>query len=327
MKNLKSIAKELGVSTATVSNALNGTGRVSPKLREKILKFADERNYRPSLHARVLHGHRLKILGLIISTIRDNVANEILSGAEQAASKFDYHILITTSGGDREHSVQAVDQFDKLKIGGILHLQHSNEEAKAVLNLSSRLQLPYACMYRNFASKATDGVVIDHIKGYGAAIMHLLSLNHKKIALVHGDDLENSDIWRLADPIKESINISNIELCNAGLDDIVQLAKKGITGFVCDSDDAGNRALGIFNEHQINVPNEVSVIGYRDILPFPTTPLLTTMRVPFWEIGFQAATKLLKKMEQEAPSSTNNRILSLEPELIIRNSTSVNRRT
>lgn len=327
MKNLKSIAKELGVSTATVSNALNGTGRISPELREKILKFAEERNYRPSLHARVLHGHRLKIIGLIISTIRDNVANEILSGAEKAASKSGYLILITTSGGDPERSKHAVDQFDKLKIGGILHLQHSNEEANAVLNLSSRLDLPYACLYRNLAGKMADGVVIDHIKGYGAAIMHLLSLNHNKIALVHHDNLEHSDLFRLSDSIKESLSISGIELCSAGLDDIVALARKGITGFVCDSDDLGRQALSIFKGYEIDVPSDVSVIGYRDTTPAAISPPLTTMRVPFWEIGFHAATKLLKKMGQEAPSSTKKSIISLEPELIIRNSTGVNRRT
>ncbi len=324
--SLKSIAEVLGISQATVSNALNGKGRVGEKLKLQILELANQYGYSPSIHARVLHGHRLNILGLIISDMGDGVGQDILNGAETAASKRGYHLIVSTTRGETNKSLLAVEQYEKLKIAGVLHLPTHPQEASAIVELCDQLELPLSVLYRRAGIEKSRGLFINHLKGYTQAVNHLLDIGHRKIALIHEGQFEHSDIGMTMESVESLVKRADGSVVAAKLMNIKELIDQDFRGFACDSDNIAIKTLKILKSAGLKIPQEAGVVGYRDSkLASVCDPSLTTVRVPFNRLGADSTNQLIDRIEngyqEPAGDSESDVLYELNTDLVVRQST------
>jgi len=330
MSSLKEIARELSVSVATVSNALNGKGKLSDALRRQIIRHARKQGYEPSPHARVLHGKRLRVLGLILPSVHDGLAQGFIDGTDQAGAGAGYSTLVAAThrwGEDMtQRELAAVERFHSLRIGGVLYLAAAHADARAVEKRMEKLGLPFVRLYRGPSAGEAPSVLVDHAAGIRQGISHLQELGHRRIALIHagmyqGPELEAARaVYAGFFPRREweRWSFTSEQGWRALL---TARVRSGITAALALSDDLAFSASRALTEAGVPVPEAFSLVGFRDTLVARTmTPALTTLHVPTDAMAAQAAGWLIRRLEEgegdPAPIRT-----ALEPELVVRAST------
>lgn len=325
MSSLKQIAKELHVSVATVSNALNNTGRIGDQLKRRIVETAEKKNYRPSVHARVLHGKRLSIIGLIVPGMRDGFCQHLFDGAEQVAREHGYDLLFAISRGKLENNLSAMRRFSQLHIAGVIFQPSMNEDSGVIHKEAEKLLLPHVVTYRRSMGDPSPGVLVDFALGVQLGLRHLAELGHKKVAFLHqaGASGQEHIIARSIVPgFCDTIGMKGVTSSAPNLE---YLLRTGITGIFCDQDSLANKSIERIREFGMSVPTDVSVLGFRDSLEaLVGRPALTTIHVPMFDIGASAANLLIQRIGDDAEKanvSPSRLTAELPPHLVVREST------
>ncbi|WP_313612165.1 LacI family DNA-binding transcriptional regulator [Agrobacterium sp.] len=299
--NLSAIATALGVSVATVSNALSGKGRVSAELSEKIRRTADELGYVPSSAGRALRTGRSGVLGLVLPDIANPLFPQIAQAIEQAAGNAGYGVLIADSRGEISKQTEAINRLIERGVDGMVIVPRRGTRIADV-------DFPVAVI----DSPSTPGntVSADHWAGGAMLGQYLANLGHRKILLVGKNPDSNVQNDRLgglrsALPngcVTETLWIERLEQTSGG-DCGLGLAKKvedGFTAFAAVSDLHALRVLTELQREGINVPEQVSVAGFDDLIWAPVvTPPLTTMRMDMDRIAEIAVAALVNVIENE----------------------------
>ena len=326
MPSLKSIAGEIGVSITTVSNALNHKGKLSPRLRKRILSHAEKQNYQPSPHARVLHGGRLKILGMMIGSLHDGLAQGFFMGADRAAMEFGYSTILSVtshvhhSASDME--LHAVKHFDSLRIGGVLYLPIADAEPSRIESLFKKSKLPFVLIYRRPPHDGSPAVVVDHRKGIQIGLAHLMELHHRRIGIVYHRYYKGPELDITKAVFQETCPGLEWNKWSASVEDLDTLLKRKPTAIFAMSDDAAASIADALAAREIDIPNDISLVGFRDtIVARSMRPKLTTVHVPADEIGYAAAKWLAQSLEAENPKTVAPIRLEIPPQLVVRQST------
>lgn len=285
--NLTAIAASLGVSVATVSNALSGKGRVSAELTERIRQKADELGYIPSSAGRALRTGRSGVLGLVLPDITNPLFPEIAQGIENAAAAAGYGLLIADSHGEISHQTDAINRLIERGVDGMVIVPRRGTRIGAV-------DCPVAVI--DTPSTPGNTVAADHWGGGIEVGRFLTSLGHRKVVLV-GKSLEsNVQNDRLggvraglpSGTCVETIWIDRLERlqgidCSLGL---CERVAQGVTAFAAASDLHALRVMAELQRGGVKVPEEASVTGFDDLLWAPlVTPALTTMRMDISKIS------------------------------------------
>ncbi|WP_292897319.1 MULTISPECIES: LacI family DNA-binding transcriptional regulator [unclassified Nitratireductor] len=326
--NLSDIAKALGVSVATVSNAMSGKGRVSQELGRTIREKAKELGYVPSLAGRALSTGRSHVLGLVLADIAHPLFPQFAQAIEHAASEAGYGVLIGDSRGDVEAQTRAINRLIERGADGIVvvprHGTRIGDIGRPVAVIDS-------------ASTPGNTVAADHWNGGLEIGRHLLELGHRSVAIIglHSDsNVQNDRIGGIREAFAgrgetRLIWIGEMERshgsgCPLGL---VRLAEEGVTAFAAVSDLHALRAITELQQGGISIPGDVSVTGFDDLIwAGVIAPSLTTMRMDMERIAEIAIADLISQIEQEDGRATSPRPpvspdqRSIPMELIIRQS-------
>jgi LacI family transcriptional regulator len=297
--NLSAIAAALGVSVATVSNALSGKGRVSPDLVERIRKTASELGYVPSSAGRALRTGRSGVLGLVLPDIANPLFPQIAQAIEKAAVSAGYGVLIADARGEIAMQTDAINRLIERGVDGMVIVPRRGTRISGV-----------DCPVAIIDSPSTPGntVAADHWDGGRQVGDYLASLGHRKVVLVgknRDSNVQNDRLGGIRDGlgkacVTRTLWIDSIEEadgagCRLGLADLVA---DGFTAFAAISDLHALRALTELQREGIDVPEEASVTGFDDLIfSAVVTPPLTTMRMDMGRIADLAVGALLRAID------------------------------
>jgi DNA-binding LacI/PurR family transcriptional regulator len=323
------VARLAGVSTATVSRALNGTGQIAPSTRATIEAAVEQLGYRPNTIARSLVTKSTQTIALLLPDITNPFYAALVSGIQQTALAHGSTMLLCTTESDAEREEHYLRVLRSKQVDGAL--------VDGLVLPSDRIArfvddgFPIVCLDRDIDSRSIPVVQVDNRLGGRIATDHLIELGHSRIAHVTGaGELGISD-ERLAgyrDALTAAGLPLNFQLVEEGrfTDDGGHDAARNLlqrdpelTAIFAANDLS---ALGVLNavaEAGKRVPDDVSVVGFDDLhLSAYTSPPLTTIRQPAVEIA-TLATEILIGLTRGRGVEEMRHLL--EPELVVRDST------
>jgi LacI family repressor for deo operon, udp, cdd, tsx, nupC, and nupG len=333
---IKELAKNLGISTASVSRALSNPGRVSAKMRERVRKAAKEVGYRPNKLGASLRTSRTRNIIVIIPDISDTFNSGVIRSLERTAAERGYSVLFGDTQGQREQELAYGDIVRSKQADGIICFSHrlpfKDEDIQAENFTLPPLVNSCESMSGGSALESSVPLVsIDNVAAGREVTEHLLSLGHKNIAVITGDLGSPSSQQRLEGykqaieaaglPYREELIRNGEYTLEAGQEctEVVLLAKHRPTAIFCMCDEMALGCLYTLKENGFSVPEDMSVVGF-DNIRFARffSPALTTVAQPVDDIGRRCVEVLLDIIDGKDIENSN---VILPHELIVRDST------
>jgi LacI family transcriptional regulator len=333
MKNttvtIKDVAREAGVSIATVSRILNGSGVVSEKLMEKVQSAVEATGYQPNAVARALKIKESKSIGLIIPDIENPFFPALVRGVEDTARKYDYSVILCNSDGYAAEEKRYIRFLHSKQVDGIVFTGGIDSDEN--LSLLSDLAIPVVTLDRQSKLVKVSSVGADNYYGATLAVEHLIQQGARKIAFLGGAARLSVAAERFQgyqDVLKkQGISLSDDLILHgeftfdSGYQNTMRLLKqqKEFDAVFAANDLIAFGVIECLAEQGIQVPQEVIVAGYDDIrMAGWYKPSLTTVRQPVYKMGQKTVEMLLALLSNPESEVQAERF---RPELIIRNST------
>jgi DNA-binding LacI/PurR family transcriptional regulator len=319
------VAERSGVSHQTVSRVLNNHKNVSEKTRAKVLKAMQELGYRPNLVARALVTGKTATIGVLSHDTTLFGPASTLHAVQSAAREKGYKTTIfSLKGEDRDSIVAGIRELLNDGVDGIVIIAPQIQGTKEVSDVIGNFP---AVLVESESSASLPSVNVDQIYGAYEITKHLISLGHKKIAHISGPkDWYETD--QRIKGYKKAMTENKLEVsqlwegdwsAQSGYLAASQIIKsKKITAIFAGNDAMALGALKAISEAGLNVPKDISLVGFDD-LPESRflTPSLTTARQDFHEVGEQALAILLGLINKK--KSRMN--VAIKPDILIREST------
>ncbi|MBK5201184.1 MAG: LacI family DNA-binding transcriptional regulator [Spirochaetaceae bacterium] len=328
MITIHDVAKMAGTSTATVSHVINGTRFVSDELQIKVKNAMDELNYKPNMMARGLKGGSMKTIGVVVPDCTNTFFSEIARAIDRCCFSKGYNIILCNTDNDVKQQSSYCDMLISKMVDGVIMISsdNSDDDINKLINAS----IPVVIADRTVNHKGVDNIIVNNEKGGYDATKYLISLGYTKIACIGGPSFISSSNQRVLGYRKALIEsgieinedyISHGDFHFAGgiksVSDFIKLKDRPEAVFATND----MMALGFIDglkSLKIEVPNDVSVIGFDDIqLARITTPKLTTIAQPLDELALKATTLILNKVEKKDLSISQ---IILNPILVVRDS-------
>lgn len=331
----RDVAKRAGVSVATVSYVLNdGPRPVSPETQAKVVKAIEELGYYPNELARSLTRKQTATIGLMVPNLKNPVYAEIAESFDRVCAASGYTVMLTRTDRDPAKEHKLAETLRSKQVDGVVILP--SEKPYPFLKLFKQAHIPMVVLEHGLAD--THCIVIDDRQGGRLAMQHLLSLGHRRIALIQRETLSPHGHLREVGCL-ETLEESGIPFDPA----LVIVAKAGQaagyaamqqwlalpnppTAVFAHNDMLAVGAVRAVFDAGLAVPDDVSVIGHDDtsIIDY-LNPRLTTLKFPVAEMGHRAGQIILELVQQ--PNSLPARIITLPVELVIRASTAPPKRS
>jgi DNA-binding LacI/PurR family transcriptional regulator len=321
------VARVAGVSTATVSRVLNESDYpVRPDTREKVVEAAKRLGFHPNGLARGLLLKRTETVGLIIPDITNPYYPQISRGVEDVAAKHSYTVVFCNTDRDALKSERYVEALLRRRVDGVV-IAGGGTDFEQATNLFSDHNAEVVLIGRH--RLPFPSVQVDNFRAARKAVSHLVGLGHSRIGFITGPLNLTSARDRLRG-YKAALKSAGIAPDNEIVAEGDYTEKSGYTGGLRVLDRRG-RATGILAANDriaigamaaaadigLNVPADISVIGFDDItMASFVRPALTTVAIPAYEMGEAAMAMLIKLIQQEA----HPRVIKLPAELVVRES-------
>ncbi len=329
--SIKDIARAANVSHPTVSRALSYSPLVKGETAERIRQIAANLGYRPSAIARSLASKKTKTIGVVVTTIADPFIADVVSGIEETANDHGYSVFLANSNANPDREVKVVHSFHERRVDGIVVT--ASRVGALYVPLLSGLKVPIVLInnqHPDEPDKFVYSVMIDNIKASTQVMKHLIGLGHRRIAYIGDQSGFQSDTERFAGyrqalafagyPFLPELVVhgdGKLEGGKQAMDKLLALHTPP-TAVFCYNDMSALGALHAIYRHGINVPDDISIVGFDDLaIASYTSPLLTTVGQPKQQMGRMAMETMLKILSG-VDSKTN---IKVDGELIIREST------
>ncbi|PTM59186.1 LacI family DNA-binding transcriptional regulator [Desmospora activa] len=327
---IKDIAKAAGVSVTTVSRALNGYRDIHPNTRKRVLKIAQELNYRPSGIARSLVMKRSQTIGLIVSEMTHSRMGhhflfDVICGVNDQATTLGYDLILATTSPHEQQVVPYMELCHRRQLDGVILLGVRTHDPYLQEVLQS--SIPCVLIDVPVSGERCSHVTLDNREGAHQAVAHLIRDGHRHIGFINGHreafvSEERLQGYRLA--LKEAGLTGEERVFYGDFDEAsgsegarrLLAEHPDLTALFCASDLMAIGAMRELKAMGKKVPQDISVIGFDDIdLAHYVTPALSTVHQPRYQFGTQAVDVIvnLLKGEKEEP-------VVLAPELLIRES-------
>jgi DNA-binding LacI/PurR family transcriptional regulator len=330
---MKDVARVGGVSLGTVSNVLNDLPTVTEKNKKKVLDAIRQLNYSPNFTARALKTRHSRCVGLIIPDINNPFYAEFARGVEDEVQAMGYNLFLCNSDRDSAKERSYMDTLlEKMVDGLILFKTHLPLEEIDYFN--ARYSIVLVDSFSVDRDITCDIIKVDDYNGVMKALEYLWNLNHRRIAMIAGtkDSLSSVDRVRSYNDFfaakRHAISKAGIEYGNYDWHSGYQCTKKILAGgkpptaIMAANDLMAIGAIKAIQEQGLNVPLDISVIGYDDIdIASLCTPTLTTVRQPKYEMGKCSVQYLLNRIEtRKNKKNPEPNIAIFNTEIIERNS-------
>ncbi len=324
---IRNVAQEAGVSISTVSKVIHQTGSISEQTRKKVLQAMSKLNYHPDIAAASLRGKRTKVIGLLIPDISNPFYAEVARSIEDRSCELGFNVMMCNTDNDIEKEKTYLSLLASQRIDGLVVA--SAFRSTDLLEDMVEQGVPIALIASEIPKLSIDTVTVDDYKGGYLATSYLLSLGHKKIAIIVENVRSNvprleafKDAMEEAElPILDGYIIHTEALIQKGYESALQLLslqERPTAIFACN-DLLAAGVIQAAKEMGLNIPDDLSVVGFDNtVLSTTTSPMLTTVAQPVKEMGLKVVDLLTKEMQAAKPYKER---LLLSPELIIRQST------
>jgi len=329
MATIHDVAAKAGVSVATVSRVINNRGNVALKSIIKVNKAIEELGYYPNVLARDLRKSESNRVLVLLQTISNPFYATIVKGIEDVAQKYNYSIMLCNTDSDINREKNYIELLAKKVVQGAILLD--TEMTKDELNtLAKENKIILCCEYREGVN--VSHVMIDNYTAAKTIVKHLLSLGHRRIALIAGDTHLSSTSLRYKGyidalfeagitPDENLIYWSGTSSFKMGMRimETILGCEKRPTAVFAMSDVLAIGAIKSINNKGLSVPEDIAVAGFDGIeFAAVTKPGLTTIAQPNYDMGCIAMEMLIKEMKE---GRKDTKEVVVEHELVIREST------
>jgi len=333
MANIRQVAREAGVSIATVSAVMNNTKAVSPELTKRVLQAIEKLDYRPNLLAKALLGKNSGLIAFLVPSMTNPFYPDLLEAVEHAASERNYGVFICTT----HRQVDRVDYYRERLLG-------MNIDG-AMVTLSS--EIVKSQLVQDFLSHGikvvgiTGGRVMPEIDCYvlddetstQTVCSYLSGLGHREVVYLGPDPAKSTTsslrYKGIQNAIKGLLPTVKMELatsfCTYSEGSAYQAAisllasGRSFSAIICYNDQVAVGVVNALKDQGLDVPDDVSVIGFDDTVASYTRPALTTMAVDRKGLAEAASTRLFTLIESS--NGIEPTVVKIPMSLVVRGST------
>jgi LacI family transcriptional regulator len=323
------LADYLGLSAATVSLVMNGSpvaDAIPQETKERIFAAAQRFNYRPNFVARSLRTQRSFMIGVLVPEVSEGYAAMVMGGIEDHLLQEGYFYLVAS----HRHKPDLIEEYPRM-------LWSRSVEGLIAVDTpwTQELPVPAVAISGRGQAKGITNIVLDHERAAELAIDHLYRLGHRKIAYIKGQAFSSDTEvrWHAIGKAAQARGLGierelvvqlegDLPSPELGYGVTHQLLAGGhdFTALFAFNDISAIGAIRALREGGLRVPEDVSVVGFDDIQSAAyQNPGLTTVRQPLRRMGQVAAETVLRAIT--SPTTRQSRIITVEPELVVRDST------
>ena len=329
---IKDIAIVLNISPAAVSKAMHDDSRISEKTKAAVKRVAKELNYQPNHLASALRKGKSNLVGVIVPRTNSNFFSSVIENMEAVLDKAGYNIIITQSKESFKKECKNIDTLLYTQVDGIIASMANETTDLSFYEKIKSKGIPLILFDRGENDLNVDYVGINDYDSSHMIVEHLVEKGCKRIAHIGGyrrTRIFNNRIRGYIDALKKNdlpLDENLLTESNLTLEDgremmqkFLQLKQRPDAVYVA-SDYAALGALQVLNEHHINVPEDICLIGFGNE-PFTSlvSPTISTVNQHSAEIGKIAAETFLSRINDENWKPTLNKNI-LKSELIVRES-------
>lgn len=322
------VARESDVSVFTVSAVVNKKSHVGKKLRERVEAAIRKLNYRPNLIARSLAKQRTHTIGMIVSDIANPFFPMVVRGAEDAAQKQGYNLLLCNSDDTLDKEENQIELLLSKRVDGILLNKAAGDFRPPLCQMIKEVNIPFVLVMRQYPKLTKDAVVSDDYQGAYDAVCHLVRAGCRRIGLVSGPLKVSNAIARwqgFHDALKAQGLPFNEKLVFEGDYRVESGFRAGHTLLSHQPDGiyVANYLMTVgllraAEEMKLSCPEDFRLVSFDD---YPWLgvfrPKLTTVELPKHQLGSEAVELLLRRINGSREKAI---VRKLQPELRIRES-------
>ncbi|MCE3199155.1 LacI family DNA-binding transcriptional regulator [Paenibacillus sonchi] len=306
---IKDVAQKANVSIATVSRVLNNLTGYSDKTKQKVNQAIKELGYQPNAIARGLINKRTQTIGVMFPKVSSAFSSDLLHGIDEFAHDSNYSVVVCNTDNDGKRTMKYLQLLREKQVDGIIF--SSEVLSKEYYEVLESMKIPVVLVSSQTDFAKVPYVKVDDYQAVYDAIQYLISKGHRKIAMISGtkgDPLAGTPRVQGYRKALEANGIAfdssrlvygdfSFESGSRAMEALLRKAGE-VTAVFAASDEMAIGALSAALKHGLNVPEDISIMGYDDLKPAQmVTPPLTTVRQPLYEMGKIASEKLIGMIE------------------------------
>ncbi|MFC5532301.1 catabolite control protein A [Cohnella yongneupensis] len=323
------VAREAGVSMATVSRVVNNNPNVKPQTRKKVYEAIERLGYRPNAVARGLASKKTTTVGVVIPDIANAIFAEVARGIEDIANMYHYNIILCNADKRKDKEIRVINTLLEKQVDGLLFMGGAVTDDHVLAFKTSNV--PIVLCATTDEKGVIPSVDIDHEAAAFDAVNLLIAEGHRSIAMISGTLQDPANGYARFQGYKRALEQAGI----AYREDYVRVGnyryESGIdatsyflglsdrpTAIFAATDEMAIGAVHCIQDSGLSVPDDVSVISVDNSrISSMVRPLLTTVAQPMYDIGAVSMRLLTKLMKKE---TVENAKVTLPHELIVRRS-------
>ncbi len=318
---MEDVALRAGVSRALVSLVMNDSPKVSEEKRQAVEMAAVDLGYRPNLHARNLAQQRTQTIGVLVNDLHNPFFSEVIDGIEAEADRRNMQVLILNGGHHGAREERGIETYLQFQVEGMVLVGTRLDDQQL---LAAAENVPLVTVAAGWEHPGVDIVTTDEVAGAALAVEHLVSLGHE--AIVHFDGAQNISAAPRRQGYVDAMRRLGLEpriiltgdseaAARPACDHLLEISEE-TTAIFAFNDLLAAGVLDCLNDHQIAVPDHMSLIGYDNTFIAALGHLsITTINQPRVEMGRLAIETVLERIE-DGRTEPVRRVL--QPELIER---------
>lgn len=305
MTTIEDVAKKANTSIATVSRVLNNKKGFSDETKQRVLEAVNETGYESNAIARSLKNKKTNTIGVIIPNISSMLSSEILKGIEEFANAHDYNVIVSYTYSDPVKVMKALKTFHEQRVDGLIFT--SDPLKKEYYTSIEKMGIPVVLVATESKEFQVPFIKVNDFEATITAVNYLIDQGHTEIGMLSGAPEDPIAGKPRIEGYKEALKKAGLEVDlqkiksheSFGYEDGKETLKSlinqspEVTAVFAASDEMAAGAIKLAHEMGIDIPGQLSIIGYDNIfLGEVIWPALTTVAQPLQKMGL-GATRLL----------------------------------
>ena len=323
------VAREAGVSMATVSRVVNNNPNVKPQTRKKVFEAIERLGYRPNAVARGLASKKTTTVGVVIPDISNAIFAEVARGIEDIANMYHYNIILCNADKKKDKEIRVINTLLEKQVDGLLFMGGAVTDEH--LQAFKTANVPIVLCATTDENGTIPSVDIDHESAAFDAVQTLIAQGHRSIAMIGGTLQDPANGYARFQGYKRALETAGItydenmvRIGNYRYESGVEAMKYFIdlptrpSAVFSATDEMAIGAIHAIQDSGLKVPDDISVISVDNSrMASMVRPQLTTVAQPMYDIGAVSMRLLTKLMKKEA---VENAKVVLPHEVITRQS-------
>ncbi|MFC6652751.1 LacI family DNA-binding transcriptional regulator [Paenibacillus rhizoplanae] len=313
---IKDVAQKANVSIATVSRVLHNLGGYSDQTKQKVDQAIKELKYQPNAIARGLINKRTQTIGVLFPDVSSSFSSDLLHGISEYVHEHNYSVIVCNTDQDGKRTLKYLQLLREKQVDGIIF---SSEVLKQeYYDMLESMNVPVVLVSSRTDYANVPYVKVDDYQAAYDAVYYLITKGHRSISMISGTKGDPIAGTPRVEGYRKALEAHGIAFdsrylvygdfsydsgCRAM--EVLLRRTPEATAVFAASDEMAIGALSVVTKHGMNVPEDISIMGYDDLrLARMVNPPLTTVRQPLYDIGMTASGKLIGMIETGEPAES-----------------------